>query len=110
MIDGRFGDDRRLDMCGWMWMDVDMSGRFGDDRRLGRAGYAPVWGLDRDLLKKRPKFVKKRRNEHDRRMIDGRFGDDRRLGRVGCAPVWGLDRDLLKKRHFSAKIAEIASK
>ena len=35
-----------------------IGGTFGDDRRLGRAGYAPVWGLDRDLLKKRHFFAK----------------------------------------------------
>ncbi len=39
--------------CTWMWMYMDV-----DDRRLGRAGYAPVWGLDRDLLKKRHFFAK----------------------------------------------------
>ena len=35
-----------------------IDGRFGDDRRLGKTGYAPVWGLDRDLLKKRNFFAK----------------------------------------------------
>ena len=52
-----------VDMCGWMWMDVDGCGYLWMDVDICGwtpvvwPGYAPVWGLGRDLLEKRPFFA-----------------------------------------------------
>ena len=56
--DGRpkygLGTPQYVDGCGYLWMDVDICGW----TPVVWPGYAPVWGLDRDLLTKCHFFAK----------------------------------------------------